>query len=216
MSPTTHTQQQTRTPSPNEASPTRLAVSNFRQFSSGTASDENMSNQESRRRDPLAHGMYQDLLFRGDSHHHDQKPPGASDALARLSEEKTPLPTRASITDESKLSLVQEKANPPFLGQPRGGVFPWTSQTHTLPAIDSSRVLPMPSLLAGPSGGPVHAWPLESSLSFYHQSRKNPTADNDDASKSSIAALLRAGEQLDREDEQLVTASDVSSRRGRY
>lgn len=93
---------------------------------------------------------------------------------------------------------------------------PWCPSTHNLPPIDdsklqTSRILPSPGSMAGVTGG-TYPRPntSASSASSLTQALPNGAIPLDTHAKSSIAALLRAGEQLDRGSEQVTSRASTS------
>lgn len=93
---------------------------------------------------------------------------------------------------------------------------PWSPPKYSLPPIDdsklqTSRILPVPGSMAGVIGGTSpRPSTSTSSASSLTQILHNGAIPLDPHAKSSIAALLRAGEQLDRSSEQVTSTASTS------
>lgn len=180
-------------------------MSNFRRFPPRRPSEESTYSQDSKRQALPLHPLSVQSSGRK-SISHDPISPAASYNQSGAYEAGYAASQHQLRNKESISSLAREdnaKASP----SPYPPASQFKPQLYNLPAIDSSkpntsRVLPLPLPLAGSINGLINARPLESSSSASRQSsqsRGGAAETPETRSSSSIATLLRAGEQLDRD-----------------
>ena len=132
-----------------------------------------------------------------------------TDHIHAITYEASYSPPRQSIMNAEHLPCITQKDVKPAMPPAHlAGITPWTNPPlYTLPGISStgvnnSRILPAPIPLGSPLTGLLNGRPLEASSSASRQSSQGRGVSGDSYehhSKTSIATLLRAGEQVDRD-----------------
>lgn len=211
VSPKSHMRQPIRSPHGSDASQLQTAsptVYSFRPLPR-TGSDDTTRNQDSKRQMLPLHILqgkpYQSNILSHPSLPHDPSSPKPSFTHSSSYDISQSPPRQATIIGETVPRLTHEETIGSAVSDRSQAPEPWaTNPAYTLPAIEvntrnTERVLPVPQptlssiLIAGPLASTS---PTSRKSS---QNRSQLPNGHDSGAKSSIAALLRAGEELDRD-----------------
>lgn len=183
-------------------------IPSFRRFPSRPGSEDDTLSGEPRRQQLPPHPVpglsVQCQPHRRESIHYDST--STNGVLPVSSPHEVPCSPSRRIEDGLP-SLTREGTKSSASSEPSRSVNYWGSQVYSLPLIDSSkgnmnRKLPVPSHVARLGVDLTCNRPLDSGPEASYRashSKVHPLDGNDNHSKSSIATLLRAGEQLDRD-----------------